>query len=298
MYSMYVLLLLSIYTGMASAAASDTIFTQQERDDAHLFIVTTLDGLKVINQEKMYQTAQDQDTLGYFRWRSAFNALCDPAYDLTTWDEHDERQARVTYHNVLATPHWKSYRRHATSVERWALVYDYMHNENLQSLAYRLKADFNVVGPNNKEYARKFDTIMFLTAFLLNEQFKKIKKLHAEVQRKRDHAKMMSARELERIAARRSSAINAFSAINQDRQRMHEVKLAMPRVREKHHDALRRVVPKSSSSSIYAQPYPVQPVDNTASVKLTSTIRPGEGLLAAFYRTIVASVARVITDRG
>lgn len=164
----------------AGQAVEDTIFTDQERTGARAFIKTTVAALKVDAQRKIQEAMQAHNTQLYFKLCSVFNALSDPAYKLTVWDEHDERQARMTYHNVIVRSLWQSYIQYPVSVLLWGNVHEYMRTENYRSLAYRLKKDFNPERPEDAEHMRKLDTITFLTTFLLNKQFKQMQERRAQ----------------------------------------------------------------------------------------------------------------------
>lgn len=178
MFYVYILLLISTYV-CADPTVEDTVFTDQERADARTFIHTTLEGLKVEMEEKIGEALRSHDTQLYFRRCSSYNALRDPAYnrELMVWDEHDERQARMTFYNILINPFWHVYLQNPISVVRWADVYEYMRQENYQSLAYRLKHDFSHGRPKDAKHIQQLDTIMYLTTFLLNKQFNLIKSM-------------------------------------------------------------------------------------------------------------------------
>jgi hypothetical protein len=134
-------------------------FTPLERVAALTFIKQGSDKLKRVALRKLKKLPAGDPTADDVHYM--LDALNDPTFDLTTWDAADEMQARTTYNAITSMAFWYHYIQRPTA-QRWKPIHNRVHTENTVALARRL----NIIQLTH-EHAQQFDTIMFLTFFLL-----------------------------------------------------------------------------------------------------------------------------------
>lgn len=190
-------------TFVPDARFNPAIFTPAQRSMARAFILHMVNSLKSNAGQQLKQMVKEERSFAALTWKKALLAVSDSTYNVTQWEVNDEIEASMACQTIMRSEEWLRYIQRPKEVSLWASVHDLMLQHNYEALCFRHK-----VRRLYARHARQYDTIMFLTTFLLNQRYQQIGALRQRRQQNQKKSPLSALSEPECIAKQEQAVVN------------------------------------------------------------------------------------------